>query len=59
MQKSTEIFTRILNHMDELRTNHEAASGGNKAAARRARKAAGEIKKLATPYKQASIVDHN
>ena len=55
MQKSTEIFTQILNLMDDLRDNHEAAAGGNKAAARRARKSAGEIKKLVTPYKQASV----
>ena len=59
MKTSTEIFTKILNHVDELRSNHEAAANGNKAAGRRARKAAGEIKKLATPYKQASIKDHS
>ena len=59
MQKSTEIYTKILNLVDDLRDNHEAAASGNKAAGRRARKAAGEIKKLATPYKQAAISDHS
>ena len=59
MQKSTEIFTQLLNEIDDFRENHESAAGGNKAAGRRARKAIGNIKKLATPYKQASMTDHS
>ena len=58
MSNTTTIYTEILNHVDELRSNHEAAAKGNKAAARRARKAVGSIKKLATPYKQASVSEH-
>ena len=59
MQKTTEIFTQILNEVDTFRENHESAASGNKAAGRRARKAIGNIKKLATPYKQASMADHS
>jgi len=40
----------------EFETNHEVYTAkGNKAAGARARKALGEIKKLVTPYKQASV----
>ena len=58
MSNTTQIYTEILNNIDELRANHEAAAKGNKAAARRARKAVGNIKKLATPYKQASVAEN-
>tara|TARA_B100000131_G_scaffold161114_1_gene155932 strand:+ start:66 stop:245 length:180 start_codon:yes stop_codon:yes gene_type:complete len=55
MANTQEIFNKISEHMRTLEENHMDAVNGNKAAGRRARKAAGEIKKLATPYKQASV----
>ena len=55
MSTTQELFDKIKQHMNDLEANHTDAVNGNKAAGRRARKAAGEIKKLATPYKQASV----
>ncbi len=55
MSSTTELFQQIKAHMNDFEANHVDASNGNKAAGRRTRKAIGEIKKLATPYKQASV----
>ena len=42
--------------MDEFESNHKVnAEKGNKAAGGRARKAIGEIKKLVTEYRKASV----
>ena len=47
MARVDELFTEISNHFDEFKANHETFNEkGNKAAAGRARKAIGEIKKL-------------
>ena len=54
---TTDLYNQIKGHMNTLEENHMEAANGNKAAGRRARKAAGEIKKLATPYKQASVAE--
>ena len=56
MANSKEIHTKIKDLFEEFDTNHEIHSEkGNKAAGGRARKAIGEIKKLVTAYRKASI----
>jgi hypothetical protein len=57
MSTTQELFDQMKGLMGELEANHTDAVNGNKAAGRRARKAAGGIKKLATPYKQASVTE--
>ena len=47
-----ELFEQIVEHMNSLQENH---AGSTKASQARARKAAGEIKKLITPYKKANM----
>lgn len=47
-----ELFEAIEQNFEILQANH---SGTTKASQARARKAAGEIKKLITPYKKASV----
>ena len=47
-----ELFEQIVEQMNVLQENHE---GSTKASQARARKAAGEIKKLITPYKKANM----
>ena len=47
-----ELFEQIVEQMNILQENHE---GTTKASQARARKAAGAIKKLITPYKKASV----
>lgn len=56
MANTTDIYTEIQDLWDEFHDNHNKV--GNKAAARRARKAIGSIKKLATPYKKASTEEN-
>ena len=56
MANSTEIHAKIKEHFEEFDKNHEAHSEkGNKAAGGRARKAIGEVKKLVTEYRKASV----
>jgi len=56
MASSKEIHAKIKEHFDEFDKNHEIHSGkGNKAAGGRARKHIGEIKKLVTEYRKASV----
>ena len=56
MARVDELFTEISNHFAEFSANHETYNEkGNKAAAGRARKAIGEIKKLVTEYRKASV----
>ena len=56
MARVDEVFTEISNHFDEFKANHETFNEkGNKAAAGRARKAIGEIKKLVTEYRKESV----
>ena len=47
-----EIFEQIEGHFNTLAENN---AGSTKASQQRARKAAGEIKKLITPYKKANM----
>ena len=49
-----QLFEQIVEHMNTLQENH---AGSTKASQARARKAAGEIKKLITPYKKASVAE--
>tara|TARA_A100001011_G_C13951729_1_gene691527 strand:- start:263 stop:442 length:180 start_codon:yes stop_codon:yes gene_type:complete len=51
-----ELFESIQEHYDEFESNHNVwADKGTKAAAGRARKAIGEIKKLVTEYRKESV----
>ena len=56
MASAKELHAKIKEHFEEFDSNHEAHVGkGNKAAGGRARKPIGEIKKLVTDYRKASI----
>ncbi len=56
MATSKELHAKIKEHFAEFDKNHEAHSEkGNKAAGGRARKHIGEIKKLVTEYRKASV----
>ena len=56
MATSKEIHAKIKEHFEEFDSNHEVhAEKGNKAAGGRARKHIGEIKKLVTEYRKASV----
>ena len=51
-----EIYNKIKDLFVEFEENHEVfTEKGNKAAGGRARKAIGEIKKLVTEYRKASV----
>ena len=50
-----DTYKQITELFEEFTVEHEAHVAGNKAAGRRARKAIGEIKKLVTEYKKASV----
>ena len=52
MSLKQELFEQISEHFIELKENN---NGSTKASQARARKAAGEIKKLITPYKKANM----
>lgn len=56
-ETSQSIFEQISTLFEEMKENQEKGEAGNKAARGRARKAAGEIKKLITPFRQASVAD--
>jgi len=56
MASSKEIHAKIKELFEEFTSNHDVhAEKGNKAAGGRARKAIGEIKKLVTEYRKASV----
>ena len=56
MASSNELYEQIESAFNDFKENHSVFSEkGNKAAGRRARKAIGEIKKLVTAYRQASV----
>lgn len=51
-----ELYSNLDSLIEEFKENHlKWSAKGNKAAAARARKAAGDIKKLVTPYRAASV----
>ena len=58
MATTEQIYNMLSTHMDAFKENHTTASTGNKAPATRARKAIGEIKKMATDYRKASVAEH-
>ena len=56
MAGTTELFNDMKNLWNSLEENHTIFSKkGNKAAETRARKAAGEFKKIVTDYRKASV----
>ena len=55
MSKTNTLADQIKGHFAEFEDNHERNMNGNKAAGGRARKAVGEIKKLVTDYRKASV----
>ena len=58
MSNSNAIYDTINDLFEEFQENHRKFSDkGTKAAGGRARKAIGEIKKLVTSYRQASVAE--
>ena len=56
MASSSELYEQIEAAFEDFKENHSIFSEkGNKAAGGRARKSIGEIKKLVTAYRQASV----
>ena len=56
MSSSNELYNTINDLFEDFQENHRSfSSKGNKAAGGRARKSLGEIKKLVTSYRQASV----
>jgi|TARA_R110000744_G_scaffold359047_1_gene466258 hypothetical protein len=58
MATANEIYKQIKEHFDNFEKEHQAYSEkGNKAAGGRARKSIGELKKLVTLYRKASVTE--
>ena len=55
MSKTNTLAEQTKGHFAEFEDNDEKNMNGNKAAGSRARKAVGEIKKLVTNYRKASV----
>ena len=56
MANTTELYETLNNLWNDFQENHRTfTEKGNKAAGGRARKAVGEVKKLVTSYRQASV----
>ena len=56
MATTNELYETLNNLWEEFQENHRTFSEkGNKAAGTRARKAAGEFKKIVTDYRRASV----
>ena len=55
MSKTNSLFEQIQSLYATFEEEHANNAGGNKAAGSRARKALGEIKKLVTAYRKASV----
>ena len=55
MSKTSKLYDQLKGHFDTFEAEHEKNMGGNKAAGSRARKAIGELKKLVTNYRKASV----
>ena len=55
---TTELYDTLNNLWEEFQENHRKfEEKGNKAAATRARKSIGEIKKLVTDYRKQSVLE--
>ena len=52
-----ETYDNVTTLVGQLAENHQKNMDGNKAAGGRARKAIGEIKKLVTEYRKASVAE--
>ena len=58
MSNSETLYNEMNNLWEDFQENHRSfTEKGNKAAGGRARKAIGEIKKLVTSYRQASVTE--
>ena len=58
MSKTSDLYNTMNQLWADFDANHSTFSEkGNKAAGTRARKAAGEIKKLVTDYRKASVAE--
>ena len=58
MANTNELYETLNNLWEEFQENHRSfTEKGNKAAGGRARKAVGEIKKLVTDYRKASVAE--
>ena len=56
MSNTNELYETMNSLWEDFQENHRKFNEkGNKAAGTRARKAAGEVKKLVTSYRQASV----
>ena len=56
MSNTSELYNELNDLWENFQENHrDFSSKGNKAAGGRARKSIGEIKKLVTSYRQASV----
>ncbi len=58
MANTNELYETLNNLWEDFQTNHRTfTEKGNKAAGGRARKAVGEVKKLVTDYRKASVTE--
>jgi len=58
MATTNELYETLNNLWEDFQENHRTfTEKGNKAAGSRARKAVGEVKKLVTSYRQASVTE--
>ena len=58
MANTNTLYETMNNLWEEFQTNHRSfTEKGNKAAGGRARKAVGEVKKLVTDYRKASVTE--
>ena len=55
MSKTSKLYDQIKEQFETFDDNHHKNMSGNKAAGSRARKAIGEVKKLVTEYRKASV----
>ena len=55
MSKTSKLYDELKDHFDTFVLEHDKNMSGNKAAGSRARKAIGEVKKLVTDYRKASV----
>jgi len=58
MANTNELYETLNNLWEDFQTNHRTfTEKGTKAAGARARKAVGEVKKLVTDYRKASVTE--
>ena len=58
MANTNELYETLNNLWEDFQENHRSFTDkGNKAAGGRARKAVGEVKKLVTDYRKASVTE--